>query len=360
MTTFENDDLSNARFNDCRLDGAEFRESTLVGARFIGSVLIDVEIDALVQNVTINGVDVGPLVEAELDRRHPERLALRPTDVAGSLAALDVVDRFWDPTLARVRRLPEEVRDTRVDDEWSTVETLRHLLLVYDMWFGRAVLGEAAPHHSLGLPATFMDAAALGLDLDPDLRPALDDVLAARKSRQDQVREHLAGLDDEALRGAGAEARRPGLSAGGRGEVDPRLPAGDPRTRSGRITGSRCVTSTCSTRRSVRTEAGRRTGRTRAVRVGHHPDVVLRLVRRQAGAGLERQGHARVQVGHGDVEMDLHLLLALDRRPDGGPVERLVLELELEPGLRGPDQRPALLPGASPSRSTIGQPISFS
>ena len=201
MTTFENDDLSNARFNDCRLDGAEFRESTLVGARFIGSVLIDVEIDALVQNVTVNGVDVGPLVEAELDRRHPERLALRPTDVAGALAALDVVDRFWEPTVARVRSLPEAIRHTRVDDEWSTVETLRHLVLVYDAWFGRAVLGEAAPYHSLALPASFMDAAALGLDIDPDLRPALDDVLAARKSRQGQVREHLAGLDDEALRG---------------------------------------------------------------------------------------------------------------------------------------------------------------
>jgi DinB superfamily len=162
-------------------------------------VLIDVEIDALVQNVTVNGVDIGPLVEAELDRRHPERLALRPTDVAGALAALDAVDRFWEPTLARVRRLPVEVRDTRVAGEWSTVETLRHLLLVYDMWFGRAVLGEAAPHHPLGLPASFMDAAALGLDLDPDLRPALDDVLAARRSRQDQLREHLAGLDDQAL-----------------------------------------------------------------------------------------------------------------------------------------------------------------
>jgi hypothetical protein len=197
VTTFENEDLRGTRYVDCQLDRAEFREVTLTGARFIGSVLIDVEIDSLVRNVTINGVDVVPLVEAELDRRHPERLALRPTDVAGALAAVDVVDDFWRPTLERVRRLPEEVRHTRVADEWSTVETLQHLLFVYDAWFGRAVLGEASPYHRLGLPASFMDAATLGLDVVP--RPELDDVLAARKDRQDQLREHLRALDDAAL-----------------------------------------------------------------------------------------------------------------------------------------------------------------
>ncbi len=155
LSTFEGEDLRGARYVDCQLDGAEFREVTMVGARFVGSVMIDVEIDSLVQNVTVNGVDVVPLVEAELDRRHPERLALRPTDVAGVLAALDVVDDFWAPTLDRVRGLPEELRYERVRDEWSFVETLRHLIHVYDGWFGRAVLGEAEPYHPLGLTASF-------------------------------------------------------------------------------------------------------------------------------------------------------------------------------------------------------------
>jgi hypothetical protein len=197
MSTFEGEDLRGNRYVDCRLDGAEFRESTLVGARFIGSVLIDVEIDALVQNLTVNGVDVVPLVEAELDRRHPERLALRPSDVAGVLEALDVVDAFWAPTLDRVRGLPEELRYERVAGEWSFVETLRHLLFVYDGWFGRAVLGERAPYHPLGLTAAFLDPADFGID--PDLRPSLDDVLAARRARQQHVREHVASLDDTAL-----------------------------------------------------------------------------------------------------------------------------------------------------------------
>jgi hypothetical protein len=33
--------------------------------------------------VTINGVDVGSLVNAELDRRYPDRAKMRPTDPAG-------------------------------------------------------------------------------------------------------------------------------------------------------------------------------------------------------------------------------------------------------------------------------------
>ena len=106
VTTFDGENLEDARFTDSNLDGAEFREVTMVGARIIGSVLIDVEIDAYVKNLTVNGVDVVPLVEAELDRLHPERVALRPTDIAGAIAALDVVDAFWEPTLARVRACP--------------------------------------------------------------------------------------------------------------------------------------------------------------------------------------------------------------------------------------------------------------
>jgi hypothetical protein len=197
MSTFESEDLRGSRYVDCQLDGAEFRETTLVGARFIGSVMIDVEIDALVRNLTVNGVDVVPLVEAELDRRHPERLALRPNDLAGVLTALDVVDEFWAPTIDRVRAVPEDLRSQRVNDEWSFIETLRHLVHVYDGWFGRAVLGEDEPYSPLGLPASFLDPAEFGID--PDLRPSLDEVLAARHHRQQQVRDHVQALDDQEL-----------------------------------------------------------------------------------------------------------------------------------------------------------------
>jgi hypothetical protein len=42
----------------------------------------------------------------------------------------------------------------RADDEWSFVETLRHLAFAVDVWVSRIVLGEPMPYHRLGLPPT--------------------------------------------------------------------------------------------------------------------------------------------------------------------------------------------------------------
>ena len=78
------------RFDDEDLTGAEFRECDLSRARLVGVVMQDVEIDGLVTNLVVNGVQVMPYVEAELDRRHPVRLLIRsdePADLRGGLAA---------------------------------------------------------------------------------------------------------------------------------------------------------------------------------------------------------------------------------------------------------------------------------
>ena len=65
------------RFDDEDLTGAQFRECDLSRARLIGVVMQDAEIDGLITNLTVNGVEVMPYVEAELDRRHPVRLLIR-------------------------------------------------------------------------------------------------------------------------------------------------------------------------------------------------------------------------------------------------------------------------------------------
>jgi len=58
MPTFEDEDFT----------GAEFRECDLTRARLIGVVMQDVEIDGLIRNMVINGVEVTSYVEEELDR----------------------------------------------------------------------------------------------------------------------------------------------------------------------------------------------------------------------------------------------------------------------------------------------------
>ena len=69
MADFTRENLAGSRFEEVDLTGARFRNVYLTGAVIRGAVLVNVEIDGLIEDVTINGVDVVPLVEAELDRR---------------------------------------------------------------------------------------------------------------------------------------------------------------------------------------------------------------------------------------------------------------------------------------------------
>jgi hypothetical protein len=186
------------RFVDEDLAGAQFREVNLAGARMRGVVLMGADIDGAINGLRVNGVEVAPLIEAELDRLHPERTKLRPATPAQALAAVDVVETLWAASIARVRALPRGTADRSVDDEWSFTETLRHLIFVTDAWFGHAVLAEPRPFHRFGLPASFMpDGSELGIDKSAE--PTLDDVVAVRSERLARLREFLAAATQDDL-----------------------------------------------------------------------------------------------------------------------------------------------------------------
>ncbi|MEV4576450.1 DinB family protein [Nonomuraea jabiensis] len=107
--------------------------------------------------------------------------------------------------------MPEAARHERVDDEWSLVETLRHLVFATDAWAGRAILDAPDPFHRLGLTHSGYppeDAAALGLDLDA--RPSYAEVAQARAGRVALVRGILDGLTDAGLERACIRAPAPG------------------------------------------------------------------------------------------------------------------------------------------------------
>jgi uncharacterized damage-inducible protein DinB len=195
---FERADLSGSRFWACDLAGAVFRGVDLRGAVLRGVELCDVEISGELQNVTINGVDIGPLIEAELNRRDPDRAKMRPDDPAGFRAAWDILGRRWERTVERARRLPPERLHESVDGEWSFTETLRHLVFATDSWIGRVILGDPAPWDPLGLPWDEMRDTT-GVPRDAGARPSLDEVLALRRTRTAMVHEVLAGLTDESL-----------------------------------------------------------------------------------------------------------------------------------------------------------------
>jgi DinB superfamily/Pentapeptide repeats (8 copies) len=190
----DGDELRGARFVDRDMSGAEFREVRLTGARMRGVLLDGADIDGDITGLRVNGVEVAPLVEAELDRRHPERVALRSTTVEGLREGWVLVEAFWAATTARAAALPDADRHRSVDDEWSFVQTLRHLVFVTDAWFSHAVLGEPRPYHPAGLGPD-LDVLAL----DRAATPSFEEMVAVRADRMRRVREFLAGAHQDDL-----------------------------------------------------------------------------------------------------------------------------------------------------------------
>ena len=202
-------DLTKAHFENVEMSSARFQNVYLTGSILRGLWLEDVDIDGEIRNVTINGVDIGPLIEAELDRRYPERTKLNPTDADGFREAWAIVEQAWPATIERARRLPPEALHERVEGEWSFIETLRHLLFATDAWVSRAVLGDPFPYSHLGLMHT--EAKDIpGVPNDPDVRPSLDEVLALRAERMATVRQVMADLTDEKLAGMTEPVMEPG------------------------------------------------------------------------------------------------------------------------------------------------------
>lgn len=180
------------------LHGADLRGGAIYDARLRGVDLWDIEISGELKNVRVNGVDIAPLIEAELDRREPARAKMRPDDADGFREAWSILESRWAATMARAAALPEELLHESVDGEWSFIQTLRHLCFATDAWVVRMVLGEPSPWHSLDLP---WDEAPgwEGIPWDRDARPSLEEVIALRAERQGTVRRVLADLTDDQL-----------------------------------------------------------------------------------------------------------------------------------------------------------------
>ena len=195
---FERTDLSGAQLWAVDLAGAQFRGVDLSGAVMRGVELGNVSIYGEILNVTVNGVDIGPLVDAELNRRYPDRAKMRPADPAGFREAWDILGRLWERTVERARRLPPEVLHESVDGEWSFIETLRHLVFATDAWIRRAILGDPSPWDPLDLPWDEMPDTA-GVPRDRDARPSLDAVLELRRDRMSTVRQVIQILTDASL-----------------------------------------------------------------------------------------------------------------------------------------------------------------
>jgi hypothetical protein len=191
-------DHKDARFFEADFSGAWFHGVKFSNVKISNAWLFNVDLSGLVSNLTVNGIDVTAFVEAELNARHPERLLLAPFDADGMRTAWKTIEDFSSATLHRARTLPTEKLNESVNEEWSYLETLRHLVFATDRWITGPVLGRATPFHPLGMPNPPHDDLPAGM-FDVAARPTIDEVLPVRRERMNLVAELVATIDASEL-----------------------------------------------------------------------------------------------------------------------------------------------------------------
>ncbi len=133
-----------------------------------------------------------------------------------------------------------------MNDEWSAVETLRHLVFVHDSWFRRCCLGRTDLFTPMGLGPEFVADEEQGLDRSAT--PTLDEVRAVRRDQAAELEAWLATVTADELQ---HPHRCPRAPAGRRTHGAGACPSACTRcsTRSGPTTASACATSTGRSRR---------------------------------------------------------------------------------------------------------------
>lgn len=197
--TFISRSLERSRFINCDLADVVVRGSNVGGMEIDSPWLLEGGGDSLI----VNGVNVVPLVDAELNRRFPGRELRAAGDPEGLGEAWNALERTWAGTLERASSIPVGTVDISVDGEWTFSQTLRHLVHATDMWLGKAVLERDEPFHPVGL-ANDDDRTDDPDEGDATGQPTFADVLEARRDRQAMVRDFLSTASAAVL----AEPRR--------------------------------------------------------------------------------------------------------------------------------------------------------
>jgi len=181
-----------------------FKGATLRSCDVSGVTMRSVDVDGLeidshdlfFGSLVVNGVDVVPLVDAELNRQFPGRELQQAKTPDGLRDGWVAVQAAWETT---VTNTPPDMVDAHVEDEWSLAQTLRHLVLATDAWLRGGVMRVEQPFHEIG--QIFTGAAEMGFDMsifraDP---PTFEEILAVRAERQQMVTEFLATVTPELL-----------------------------------------------------------------------------------------------------------------------------------------------------------------
>lgn len=200
MTTyFGTKEFEGATFVRANFKGATLRFSDVSGVTMRGVDVDGLDIDShdlFFGSLFVNGVDVVPLVDAELNRQFPGRELQKAQTPEGLREGWAAVQSAWQETMTGT---PPDLVDAHVENEWSLAQTLRHLILATDAWLRGGILQIQQPFHQIG--QIFTGADQMGFDMsifrvDP---PGYEEVLEVRAERQLQVSDFLATVTSELL-----------------------------------------------------------------------------------------------------------------------------------------------------------------
>ncbi|WP_149202488.1 DinB family protein [Actinotalea subterranea] len=200
MTTYSRtSEFEGATFVKASFKGATLRFSDVSGVTMRAVDVDGLDIDShdlFFGHLYVNGVDVVPFVDAELNRQFPGRELQKSQTPEGLREGWVAVQAAWATTVADT---PRELVDAHVEDEWSLTQTLRHLVLTTDAWLRRGILRIEQPFHEIG--QIFTGAAEMGFDTSMFRtdEPTYEEILEVRAERQQLVTDFLATATPELL-----------------------------------------------------------------------------------------------------------------------------------------------------------------
>ena len=202
---FENRDMAGTLFHNVNLYGTTFDDINLENARIYNANLKNMTIDdANIAGLTIFGVRVDQLIEAEFDRRDPERARLRMRDLfdageaRGLLARLDEVRASF---YARLRAASPDMLVAQPGPErWSALEHTRHLVFAEDMYLNRWLLRNDRPWCKLGFLPPFLEGNPAFAEVGTEPTTDLETVLTAWDALHAGMQAFVADITPEILR----------------------------------------------------------------------------------------------------------------------------------------------------------------
>jgi uncharacterized damage-inducible protein DinB len=212
--TFEHCDMAGSVFRDVNLGGATFEDVNLAGvticdANLAGTTIRNANLeglcieDANIDGLTVFGFRVDELIEAELDRRDPERARLKMRAPYDPGAVREVMARLEELRAAfrqRLRATDAGLLAARPDaDEWSALENVRHMLFAEDLYLNRLILQNDKPWNKLGLLPDFLLSREGYEGVGSESSGDLETVLAAWDAVHADMQAFLVDLTPEKL-----------------------------------------------------------------------------------------------------------------------------------------------------------------